>query len=82
MFDESGESGCSFMFVFWVDHGSVPFMDKYSAKKTYQSRIPLTDLPISSMLEIRVLVNIPGMISQYMFWLQRSVSKLPVSRSH
>ena len=33
VFDESGESGCPFVFVFWVDRGSVPFMDKYSAKK-------------------------------------------------
>ena len=82
MFDESGESGCPFMFVFWVDRGSVPFIDKYSAKKTYRSWTSLTDLPISSMLEIRVLVNMPGMISRYMFWLQRSRSKLPVSRSH
>ena len=33
MFDESGEFGCPFAFVFWVDRGSVPLMDKYSAKK-------------------------------------------------
>ena len=81
MFDESGESGCPFAFVFWVDRGSVPLMDKYSAKKTYRSCISLTDLLVSSMLEIRVLANTSGVISRYMFWLQRSWSKWPVSRS-
>ena len=33
VFDESGEFGCPFAFVFWVDRGSVSLMDKYSAKK-------------------------------------------------
>ena len=81
VFDESGESGCPFVFVFWVDRGSVPFMDKYSAKKTYRSWSSLMDFPVSSMLEIWVLANTSGMISRYMFWLQRSRSKWPVSRS-
>ena len=81
VFDESGESGCPFVFVFWVDRGSVPFMDKYSAKKTYRSCISLTDLLVSSMPEVQVLANTSGVISRYMFWLQRSWSKWPVSRS-
>ena len=39
VFDESGESGRPFMFVFRADRGSVPFKDKifYKKKKTYRS---------------------------------------------
>ena len=33
MFDESGESGCPFMFVFGADRGSVPFMNEIFYKK-------------------------------------------------
>ena len=33
VFDEGGESGCPFMFVFRADRGSVPFMDKIFYKK-------------------------------------------------
>ena len=82
MFDESGESGCSFMFVFRADRGSVPFKDKrLYKKKTYRSWSSLTDLPVSSILEIRVLANTSGVISRYMFWLQRSRSKRPFVKS-
>ena len=69
VFDEGGESGCPFMFVFGADQGSVPFMDKiFYKKKTYRSWSSLTDLPASSILEIRVLANTSGVISRYMFW--------------
>ena len=82
VFDESGESGCPFMFVFRADRGSVPFMDKiFYKKKTYRSWSSLTDLPVSSILEIRVLANTSGVISRYMFWLQRSRSKRPFVKS-
>ena len=82
MFDEGRESGCPFMFVFRADRGSVPFKDKiFYKKKTYRSWSSLTDLPVSSILEIRVLANTSGVISRYMFWLQRSRSKRPFVKS-